>query len=74
MYNVNPEAWRATVYVASLMSLMLVLQPGEPVELARIDGVAMVTGRILNVPDHSIGQPLPMTENMAAVETNYSVA
>jgi len=61
------------IYAASVMSLVLVLHPTES-ESERIDGVAMVTGRIFNVPGHVIGQPVPLTENMAASETNYSTA
>lgn len=73
MYKINPEECLRAFYVASLMSLMLLLHPKEP-DPARVNGVAMVTGRILNVPDHIVGQPVPMTENMAADETNYSAA
>ena len=73
MYKIKSAEWLLAFYVASLMSLMLLLYPREP-DPARVDGVAMVTGRILNVPDHIVGQPVPMTENMAAGETNYSAA
>ena len=71
MYKIKPEEWLLASYVACLMSLVLLLHPREP-EPARINGVAMVTGRILNVPDHIVGQPVPMTENMAAGASNYS--
>ena len=72
MYKIKPEEWLLAFYVASLISLMLLLHPKEP-DPARLNGVAMVTGRILNLPDNIVGQPVPMTENMAADETNYSV-
>jgi len=73
MYKINSEQWLLAFYVASLMSLMLLLHPREP-DPARANGVAMVTERILNLPDHIVGQPVPMTENLAVGETNYSEA
>ena len=73
MYKMNPEEWLLAFYVAILICLVLLLHPREP-EPARINGVAMVTGRILNLPDNIVGQPVPMTENMAAGETNHSAA
>ncbi len=73
MYKINSEECPLAFYVASLISLVLLLHPREP-DPARVNGVAMVTERILKVPDHIVGQPVPMTENMAAGETNYSAA
>ncbi len=71
MYGFNLEKCLLKLGIATLLSLEPLLQPAEPVKLARLNGLAMVTGRILNVPDHIARQPVPMTENMAASETNY---
>lgn len=74
MHKMKPKQWLVALVVATPLGLVLLSQPGQPLDVPRINGVAMVTGRILNVPGYIVGQPLPMTENMAAGETNSSAA
>ena len=73
MCKMKPNKPLLAIYAASVMTLVLVLHPTES-ESERTDGVAMVTGRLLNVPGQIVGQPVPMTENMAAIATVYSTA
>ena len=73
MYKMKPNKPLLAVYAAIVMTVVLVLHPTES-ESERTDGVAMVTGRLLNLPGQIVRQPVPMTENMAAIESNYSTA